>query len=156
MFLISLKTLKGKFFLLLSAVVAAVIVFSLLSSSENREYSPADGAPDFSAANYEEILYFISALGYTVKSSPESVSEVIIPAEFNDVYKNYNELQKQAGLDLSLYKGKAVKKWTYTLTNYPQYESSDAIRINLLVYNGRIIGGDICNIEIDGFMHSLR
>lgn len=156
MFLISLKTLKGKFFLLLAAVVAAVIVFALLSSSENREYSPADGAPDFSAATHEEILSFISALGYTVKSSPETVTEVIIPAQFNDVYKNYNELQKQAGLDLSLYKGRTVKKWTYTITNYPQYENSDTVRINLLIYNGRIIGGDVCSIEIDGFMHSLR
>ena len=121
MFLISLKTLRGKFILLLSAVIAAVIVFALLSSSAGTETAASDGALDFSASTQEEISAFIASLGFTVKQVPESVSDVVIPAQFNDVYKNYNELQKQAGLDLSLYKGRTVKKWTYTITNYPQY-----------------------------------
>ncbi len=155
MFLISFKSLKGKFILLTAAVAAAVIVFTVLSSSESTNASPADGTPDYSAASQEEIMSFINQLGLAVKSEPDSVSQVIIPAEFDDVYTNYNELQKQAGLDLSPYKGCTAKKWTYTVTDYPAYENSNAVKLNLLVYNGRIIGGDICSVELDGFMNPI-
>lgn len=155
MFLISLKTLKGKFFLLTAAVVAAVVVFTVLSSSENKEISPADGVLNFSAATDEERLSFINQLGFSVNSEPVSVTEVIIPEQFDEVYEQYNTLQQEAGLDLAPYKGCTAKKWTYTVTNYPQYENSDVIRLNLLIYKGRIIGGDVCSVELDGFMTSL-
>ena len=53
-------------------------------------------------------------------------------------------------------KGCAVKKWTYILTDYPGYEDKDCIRLNLLVYKGKVIGGDICSVELDGFMTGLQ
>lgn len=155
MLLISLKSLKGKFILLMAAVVAVVIVCTVLSASENTAASPADGSPDYSAATQDDITSFINQLGLTVKSEPDSITQVLIPSEFDDVYTNYNELQKQAGLDLSPYKGCTAKRWTYTVSNYPEYENSNTVRLNILVYNGRIIGGDICSVELDGFMHSL-
>ena len=53
-------------------------------------------------------------------------------------------------------KGCTVKKWTYILTDYPGYEEKDCIRMNLLVYKGKVIGGDICSVELDGFMTGLQ
>ncbi len=156
MFLLSLKSLKGKLVLLVSAVVAIVIVFAVISSSENAEKSaPTDGTLKFSASTEAERMSFITALGLTVENEPSSVTEIKIPEEFDETFTNYNEIQKQSGLDLEPYKGCAVKKWTYTVTNYPGYEESQSIRINLLVYKGKIIGGDICSLEIDGFMKGL-
>ena len=156
MFLVSLKSLKGKFILLVSAVIAIVIVFAVISSSENAEKSkPTDGALNFSASTDAERMSFISSLGLIVENEPSAVAEIRIPDEFDETYKNYNELQEQSGLDLEPYKGCTVKKWTYTVINYPGYEESQSIKINLLVYKEKIIGGDICSLEIDGFMTGL-
>ncbi len=157
MFLFSLKSLKGKFILLLAVVIAAIIVCAVLSGDE-----PSDGeavtnvnAIDYSASTQTQQLEFIASLGYTVNTEPDNVEEIVIPQEFDDVYTQYNDIQKAADLDLSKYKGCNAKKWTYTITNYPGYENRDCIKINLIVYNGRIIGGDICSVELDGFMNPL-
>lgn len=156
MFLFSLKSLKSKLILLVAAVTAIVIVFAVISNSEDAQKAkPTDGVIDFSASTEEERLNFITQLGLTVESDPSGVKEIVIPEEFDDTYTNYNEIQKQSGLDLEPYKGCTVKKWTYTVTNYPEYEGSQSIKINLLVYKGKIIGGDICSIELDGFMKGL-
>lgn len=156
MFLFSLKSLKSKLILLVAAVTAIVIVFAVISNSEDAQKAkPTDGVIDFSASTEEERLNFITQLGLTVERDPSGVKEIVIPEEFDDTYTNYNEIQKQSGLDLEPYKGCTVKKWTYTVTNYPEYEGSQSIKINLLVYKGKIIGGDICSVELDGFMKGL-
>ena len=156
MFLVSLKSLKGKLILLVAAVTAIVIVFSVISNSENAEkVTPTDGVMNFSASTEEERMNFITQLGLNVEKEPSEVTEVIIPEEFDETYTSYNEIQKTAGLDLEYYKGCTVKRWTYTVTNYPEYEDSKSIKINLLVYKGKIIGGDICSVELDGFMKGL-
>lgn len=156
MFLLSLKSLKGKFFLLVTTVIAIVIVFAVISNSENAQnVTPADGPLDFSAETQEERISFISQLGLTVEETPSEIKEILIPCDFDQTYINYNEIQKQAGLNLDLYKGCTAKKWTYTVTNYPGYEGRNCIKVNLIVYRNRIIGGDICSVELDGFMKGL-
>lgn len=159
MFLVSLKSLKGKLMLLIAVVIAAVVLCVVLTdknSPDNSESSvQTDSALNYSAETHEQRMDFISQLGLKVNPEPESVGDVIIPQEFDDVYTEYNKLQKSAGLNLEPYKGCTVKKWTYNVTNYPEYENSSAIRINLLVYKGKIIGGDICSVELDGFMQGL-
>ncbi len=155
MFLISLKSLKGKFILLAAIVVATVIGFTVLSSSESSDASPADGALNYSAGTEAERISFISQLGLTVNEEPDSVTQFIIPQQFDTVYEEYNKIQINAGLDLTPYKGCTVKRWTYTVSDFPQYENSNAVKINLIIYNNRIIGGDICSLEIDGFMLPL-
>ncbi len=156
MFLVSIKSLKGKFILFVAVIAAIGIVFTIFSDSEKSAVvSSAESALNYSAADEAQRMNFISQLGLQVNTEPTSVREIIIPEEFDETYTNYNELQKQAQLDLEPYKGCCVKKWTYTVTNYPGYEDNPAIRVNLLVYRNRIIGGDICSVEIDGFMKGL-
>ena len=85
-------------------------------------------------------------MGYTdVEKEPFEVVDVKIPENFGKVYERYNELQKEGGYDLSLYKGKKCKRYTY---NIPSLNA----RANILVYNGNIIGGDISGITIDSIM----
>lgn len=157
MFLLSLKSLKGKFILLFAAVAAAVIVCAVISpdNKDNNEDSTLTNTVSLSASTQGELISFISSLGYTAKNEPDSVEEIIIPEEFDNIYEQYNELQKSSGLDLSRYKGCTAKKWTFTITDYPGYEERDCIKINLIVYGKRIIGGDICSVELDGFMTGL-
>ena len=109
----------------------------------------------FSAETEAQRLYFISQLGLTVEKNPSEIKEILIPYDFDQTYTNYNEIQKQAGLNLELYKGCTAKKWTYTVTNYPGYEGKKCIKINLIIYRNRIIGGDICSVELNGFMKGL-
>ena len=74
MFLLSLKSLKGKFFLLITTVVAIVIAFSIISNSENaKNITAADGPLDFSAETEAQRLYFISQLGLTVEENPSEI-----------------------------------------------------------------------------------
>lgn len=96
---------------------------------------------------------FLSAYGWEVSSVPEEVCEVTIPGIFDGVYNTYNDLQRSQGFDLLDYRGKTVKRYTYIIHNYP--DETDQVRANLLVYDGKVIGGDICTLALDGFMHGF-
>ena len=156
MFILSLKSLKGKMFLLVAAVVAAAAVFVIMNADNTQvQASQSGNIIDFSADSDESRMNFISQAGYTVAPEPLSVNEIVIPQEFDETYTQYNLLQTESGFDLKKYSGCTVKKWTYKVTDYPGYENSEAIQLTLLVYKGKIIGGDICSTEIDGFMLPL-
>ena len=115
------------------------------------------GAINFKAENNQERLKFISQFGWEVDSEPVEVNEVIIPQEFDDVYNNYNEIQLMQNCDLRDYSGERVKRWTYIIKNYPGYSEKDTcVRINLLVFDGMVIGGDVSSTELSGFMHTFR
>lgn len=86
---------------------------------------------------------------YDVSENPAEVVGVTIPMQFNAVYERYNNLLKEGGYDLTPYKGKKCKRYTYLIP-------SQNARANILVYNGKIIGGDISSITIDGIMKPLE
>lgn len=88
----------------------------------------------------------VKEMGYDdVSQTPYEIVEFTVPMEFNDVYNRYNELLKSEGYDLSLYKGKVCKRYTYLIP-------SQNARANIIVYEGEIIGGDISGITLDGIM----
>lgn len=157
MFILSLKSLKGKLFILVAAVlIAAAVLFVIRDAGTDTDDSVSAGNHiDYTAETNEDRLNFISQTGLNVNPEPVSVTQVMIPAEFNEVYSQYNILQTKCGFDLTAYKGITVSRWTYTVTDYPGYEDSDSVRLTLLVHNGRVIGGDVCSVELDGFMHEL-
>lgn len=101
----------------------------------------------------EERVAFAGTFGWEVSAEPAEVLEVIIPKEFDQVYLEYNALQKKQGFDLEGYAGKRCKRYSYTITNHPQAESE--VRINLLIYKDRLIGGDVCSTAAEGFMHGF-
>ena len=157
MFVISVKSEKLKKYAVFALVAILAVIGGIIYVSK-QEIMPAStvGGIDMKASDSAERLAFISRFGWQVKEDPIEVKEIVIPAEFDEVYLKYNELQKKQGLDLEPYRGVRVKLWSYEITNYPGYEDSDgAIRINILVYNGIVIGGDVSNIRLDGFMHTF-
>ena len=80
---------------------------------------------------------------------------MIIPQQFGDVYRNYNELQTAQGFDLMRHRGKQVTRYTYAVLNYPG--QAEYIRANLLVLDDEIIAGDICSVYAkNGFLHGLQ
>lgn len=101
------------------------------------------------AAVNDERVEFITSLGVEVDNENYTVKSVVIPQQFNDVYIQYNSLQKQAGYDLEKYVGKTVTQYTYC------FKESETKRVNLLVYKQKIIGGDISSVRLDGQMTAL-
>ena len=113
-----------------------------------------NGVASVTLQNNVQRIDYLKTFGWTVKDEPVEIVEVAIPAEFDDVYMGYNELQLSQGFNLEDYKGKRVKRFTYEITNYPTQESD--VRVNLLVYNDKVIGGDVSSLKLDGFMHGLK
>ncbi len=154
MFVYTFRSSKLKWLIPAALCVVAVVAFVCFSRSSKP--AAQDGAIVLKAATTEERMSFVSQFGWQVQPDPAQVEEVLIPLEFDETYEAYNGIQKQQNLDLSLYAGKRVKRWSYTVTNYPGYEGrQDVIRLNMLVYEGMVIGGDVCSLEKDGFIHGF-
>lgn len=154
MFCISLKSFRFR----LLSVVCGVVIVALLYMIVHVDRSDVAVYSDllYTASSHEERMNFLEQFGWNVEADPVAVEEVFIPMQFGDVYQNYNELQIKQGFDLLPYAGKSVKKWVYAVTNYPGYAQSQVyIRATILVYGDRIIGGDICSVELNGFMHGF-
>ena len=116
-----------------------------------REAKPQTFSP-VAAADDTERIGFLRDLGYEVTPQSVEVREVLIPDEFDEVFTQYNDLQKTAGMDLEPYHGKRVKCWTYTVLNYP---GEEGVLAHLYIYKDKIVGGDVSSTALDGFMHGL-
>ena len=116
------------------------------SSISARKVNPA-------AANEQQRRDFMAAYGWEVQEEPLEIREVLIPGQFDEAYEKYNYIQKQQGFDLSRYRGKVCRRYVYALPGYPG--GAEEVRITLLVYKDRVIGGDISSPSADGFMHGF-
>lgn len=154
MFVVSLKRKELKYYAAAAIICIFAVIGGIISVYSSASTPAAKiGGINMRAGNAEERIAFFSQFGWEISTDPLEVKEVVIPEEFDETYEQYNTLQKQQGLDLEKYKGKRVKSWSYEIKNYPGYENSDGvIHGNILVYNGIVIGGDICSVELDGFM----
>ena len=139
-----------KFFVTLSkknlVIITALAVTSLLIAGGF--YSAGAGKIDGST-NALRVEY-IKSLGYEVNETAVSNKEITVPQEFGDVYSQYNEIQKQAGFDLSRHKGEKAYVYSYELT----FDSET--QVHLIVSDGTVIGGDIAEIRLDGEMKPLK
>lgn len=154
MFVYSVKSSKIKVILLIALCTLATVAFLLASSMDNKAANK--GGISLKANNSEQRVAFLAQFGWEFAQDPVEVSEVIIPSEFDQTYEKYNEIQKDQGFDLETYKGMRVKRWTYEIKNYPGYSAdTGCIRANILVYDGLVIGGDVCSVELSGFMHGF-
>ncbi len=102
--------------------------------------------------NNEDRINFLRSFGWEVSEEPFEIKTIIIPTEFNTLYENYNSLQKTQGYNLEDFKGQTVKRWTYTVQNYPQGGIAYA---DIYIYENKIIAADIYTPGIDGIMHGL-
>ncbi len=144
MFVVSVKTSKVKiilFFVFLAIIVSSALFFL---NAEKTSSAVSEGGISLRAADYKEREKFLSQFGWDFDPEPVSVREVTVPWEFDEVYIEYNALQKRQGFDLEKYKGVIVKKWTYNINNFKGYEDKKGyVQANLLIYNGNVIAADI-------------
>ncbi len=128
--------------------IGALAAFTPKSSEEVLKNSI-----DTAAKTTEQQVALLSGFGYEVDPQPALIEEIIIPAEFDEAYEKYNEYQKMSGFDLSKYKGRRAKKYTYIIKNYSS--RNEEVVANLIVYNGKAIGGDVSASAPNGFVHGL-
>lgn len=145
------SSLKKNIILSFFALFALSCTFLLMIGSSYHTANPPQTLLDIdnNGQSQYERLRFLTSLGYTVNASSEENESVQIPMEFNDVYNEYNKIQKKIGTDLYCYRGVECTRFTYAI-------NGGEFRANLLVYNGRIIGGDICTVALGGEMKALE
>lgn len=133
--------------------LAAVFLLTLIVIIVSGQFYAA-GNMSVNAKTNAQRVYFIKALGLSPDDNNIKKKTVTIPETFSDVYITYNNLQKKAGYDLSAYKGAAVVIFTYPVGKIKE-GNNDEYYVNLMVYKGRIIGGDISSRNFYGEMLPL-
>lgn len=98
-------------------------------------------------------ISFLGSFGWQVEEEPWEILEIVIPTEFDNVYEQYNQLQQQQGYDLTRWRGKTARRYTYRILNYP--DPPGEVYANLIVCDGQIIAGDVSSVALNGFMHGL-
>ena len=156
MFIHTFRAWKIKLFamLALSAALVAVLILCIPTYPVTAVFA-SDGSKVYTGVKTNaDRVEFLRRFGWEVKAEPDETVNVTVPETFDDIFEGYNRLQIEQGLDLSRYRRKTVTRYTYTVTNYPDYDGE--VFATLLVYRGRVIGGDICSAEPTGFIHGFR
>jgi len=159
MFVYSLRASTIKFVGIIAVSLIALITLIIFIPT----YEPAPASNVFFADNqnvtydkvktHDDRVNFLSQFGWKVADKCIEEVDITIPAEFDKVFLGYNEIQKQQSLNLSKYKRKDMTRYTYEVTNYPNY--SGVVYANLLVYKNKVVGGDICSADANGFIHGF-
>ena len=160
MFIYSLKASTLKFIAVVVISIGLLItLISIIPGGGETVYAASNAGKSDVKINYKNIktnderINFLKQFGWEVNPEPVETVEIIIPGEFDAIYKKYNEVQKAQSLNLEKYKNKPVRRYTYEITEYPQYNGT--VYANILVYKEKIVGGDICSAELNGFMHGF-
>ena len=90
----------------------------------------------------------LKQLGWKTGDIPDETETVVINADS----AQYIKMQEEYGYDLKPYLGKPLLRCTFRIKNYPE---SGAVYANVLIYEGKAVGGDIMTRALDGFMKGL-
>ena len=148
MYIKTVKLRRPVFIVLVVLIMAALLLLAGLCAVK-----ASAGKRVYKVATEAQRQSLISELGWQTGDKPVSHKTITIPDEFDDVYKSYNDLQKEQGFDLTAYRGKKAEVYTYKLYNYKGHK--DTMQLTLIGCGGELIAGDVCCTELDGFMQGL-
>lgn len=157
MFVYTMRAGTLKFFAVVGVALALLVTLIVLVPTYG-----TDAPTSFETVSYQygkiktndDVESFLSQFGWQVEDEPLESVKVTIPDEFDKIFTAYNEIQRRQGLNLSKYKRKEVTRYTYAVTNYEGYEGK--VYANVLVYRGRVVGGDVCSADTTGFIHGFE
>jgi hypothetical protein len=158
LFIYSIKAQTLQFFSIVAlSVIALLVLIAFIPTYEptviNTLYTETANVNFNKIKTNDDRVDFLEQFGWTVSETPVDEKKVTIPQEFDKIMLSYNEFQRQMGLDLAKYKGKDVMRYTYEVTNYPEYEGR--VYANVLIYRNKVIGGDICSADSKGFLQGF-
>lgn len=136
----------------LFSVLLILIIFCFLASA----FFDVQGKTAKNGDTHKKRTDFLSSIDCEIYDEKAKEKEIIIPTEFSSVYENYNALLKTAGYDLTAYKGEKCTVYTYNVKHFADFKDDDYSVVNLIVYKGRIIGGDISSAKLDGRMYPIK
>lgn len=159
MFICSVRASSLKFFSILglATVLMIVLIFTLPTTGTASAEAMADNEGEISynkIKTEENRIAFLNQFGWKAETPAIEEQEIKIPSDFDKVMNSYNAIQQAQGLDLAKYKGKTATRYTYKITNYPEYEGT--VYANIIVYKNKVIGGDICSSDVSGFIHGFE
>jgi len=158
MFIYSFRASTIKFFGIIAVALVTLLTLAFLipsySASTTKEIALLNENISFdNVKNSDDVIKFLSQYGWQVQKEPIEECEITIPQEFDKVISSYNEIQKQQGLDLTKYSKKTAQRYTFKISNYPNYEGT--VYANIITYRNKVIAGDICTADAKGFIHTL-
>lgn len=146
-------TIKAKPKMIFGAILALTGVVVIMITFVGNHSGAKQAMASVDCSTMQKRVAYIKSAGYTTDGT-ESSKKVTIPAEFNDVYTQYNEVQAQQGFDLEKYKGKTLTIYTYNIVDY---NGSDSVVADLIVDKGVLVGADLCDVSADdGFLVGLK
>ncbi len=148
MFIVHFKLHKPAIF------AAAVILVSALALALVLPGCHADSQQPIPAETEEQRLAYLTELGWTVNAQPIETLDLQLPASLEGDWENYAALQDQQGLPFRQFAGQTVRRYTYTVTNFPNVERG--VQVNLYVSGGQLIGGDVISTGKDEFQQGLE
>ena len=157
MFVYTMRAGTIKFFAVVGAALALLITLIVLVPTYGTDAQTSAEEVSYSYGKIktgDDVENFLAQFGWTVADDPTEEVKVTLPDEFDKIFTAYNEIQRRQGLNLSKYKRKDVTRYTYEVTNYKDYNGK--VYANVLVYKGRVIGGDICSADTSGFIHGFE
>lgn len=156
MFVYSVRASTLKFFavLCIASIALVAVIFALPTESVQAVSNETEELNFDKIKTNEDRIGFLKQFGWEVEEKAVSENEVKIPRELDKILSAYNDIQSNLGLDLSKYKGKNVMRYTYKVTNYPDYDGT--VYANIIVYKNKVIAGDLCSSDIEGFIHGLQ
>lgn len=162
MFIYSFRASSLKFLGIISVTLVALIAIVVFvpiyadgaASAGKVTYTESSDISYDGVKSVGDAMEFLAQFDLTVNGTTAEVQKVTIPAEFDKIFASYNEIQKAQGLDLSKYKKKELTRYTFEVTNYEGYEGK--VYANVLVYRGKVVGGDICSADVSGFVHGFE
>lgn len=113
----------------------------------------ANGSSGISGESNAQRIAYIESFGWDPGISHTDTKEVRIPVNFDEVYQEYNNLQKKQGFDLKKYRAHTVRQYTYQIKRTD--DDPVPLYAHLLVENGIIIGADITSAEAGGLQTVL-
>ena len=160
MFIYSMRAGTIRFFGIVCVALAALIALIAFVPELQPVAAGAEVIEPAQTVSFEKIrsnedrIAFLGEFGWQVDANAAESTTVTIPREFDKVFAAYNELQKEQGLNLLKFKNKEVTHYTFSITNYADYNGT--VYANVLVYRNKVIGGDVCSADVSGFIHGFE
>lgn len=155
MFVWSVNIRKAARYGLIALVLAVGITLTAVGVRVGRA-EPAAAQSSFQGiSGNEERREFLARYGWEVSAEAEETVAVSIPEEFDSVYTQYAALQKEQGFLLEKFKGRTLTRYTYTVLNY-EGQPEGSVKANILMSGTTVVGGDVCSILSDGFIHGFE
>ena len=132
-------------------ILLCALVFA--SGQLHQSSAKTPPAPENISGNEDRVRY-LSEWGWEVNPSAVETLDLVLPETLSDSYRSYNTLQAENQLDLAPYCGQRVKRYTYTVLNYPG--QPEGVQANLYLSGDTVIAGDILSTGADGFISNLQ